>query len=50
MLPPTGGESVQNKQKTKAKKDEVISSDIQGSYTGRPADPYEEPVQDVDDL
>lgn len=25
-------------------------TDPQGSYTGTPADPYEVPVQDVDDL
>lgn len=25
-------------------------TDPQGSYTGRPLDPMEEPVQDVDDL
>lgn len=29
---------------------DLIQSDIQGSYTGRPEDPYETPVQDVDDL
>lgn len=28
----------------------AIVSDPQGSYTGRPWDPYEIPVQDVDDL
>lgn len=27
-----------------------IPSDPQGSYTGRPTDPYEKPVQDADDL
>lgn len=26
------------------------STDPMGSYTGRPADPYETPVQDADDL
>ena len=26
------------------------STDPQGSYTGTPADPYEVPVQDADDL
>lgn len=25
-------------------------TDPQGSYTGRPVEPYEKPVQDVDDL
>lgn len=25
-------------------------TDLLGSYTGRPEDPYEEPVQDADDL
>lgn len=29
---------------------ELIHSDIQGSYTGLPEDPYETPVQDADDL
>lgn len=28
----------------------MILTDPQGSYTGRPADPYETPVQDADDL
>ncbi len=28
----------------------AIKSDVQGSYTGIPDDPYERPVQDVDDL
>ena len=27
-----------------------IVTDPQGSYTGRPTDPYEKPVQDADDL
>lgn len=27
-----------------------IHTDVQGSYTGRPADVYETPVQDADDL
>ena len=27
-----------------------IKSDVQGSYTGVPENPYEEPVQDADDL
>ena len=28
----------------------TIKSDVQGSYTGVPADPYEKPIQDADDL
>lgn len=28
----------------------VIKSDVLGSYTGVPENPYEVPVQDVDDL
>lgn len=28
----------------------VIHSDITGSYTGIPLDPYDKPVQDADDL
>lgn len=31
------------------KKGKIIS-DPNGSYTGRPADPYEKPIQDADDL
>ena len=31
-------------------KEEKIFSDPFGSYTGRPADPKEKPVQDADDL
>ena len=27
-----------------------IKSDVQGSYTGVPDDPYERPIQDADDL
>ena len=27
-----------------------INTDPFGSYTGRPRDPYEKPVQDADDL
>ena len=30
--------------------DKNIKSDVQGSYTGVPADPYEKPIQDADDL
>ena len=29
---------------------EKIISDPNGSYTGRPADPCEKPIQDADDL
>ena len=32
------------------KKELPIPTDPNGSYTGRPADPYEKPVQDADDL
>ena len=28
----------------------VIKSDVQGSYTGVPHNPFERPVQDADDL
>lgn len=28
----------------------AAKSDPQGSWTGRPLDPYEKPVQDADDL
>lgn len=31
-------------------KKERIETDPNGSYTGRPKDPYEKPVQDADDL
>ena len=27
-----------------------IISDVSGSYSGRPVDPYETPLQDADDL
>ena len=36
--------------KKKVEKTELISTDPFGSYTGRPADPNERPVQDADDL
>ncbi len=37
--------------KEKARNQEpVIATDPNGSYTGRPADPTEKPVQDADDL
>lgn len=32
------------------KKEKKIVTDPQGSYTGRPEDPHEKPVQDADDL
>lgn len=28
----------------------AIKSDVQGSYTGTPDDPYDRPIQDADDL
>lgn len=28
----------------------AIKSDVQGSYTGIPDEPYERPIQDADDL
>ncbi len=31
-------------------KDKKIIVDPNGSYTGRPKDPYEKPIQDADDL
>ena len=31
-------------------KKEKIQTDPDGSYTGRPLDPYEKPIQDADDL
>ena len=30
--------------------EKTIKSDVQGSYTGIPDEPYERPVQDADDL
>lgn len=32
------------------KKKKPIETDPQGSWTGKPADPADEPVQDADDL
>ena len=32
------------------KKDKNIVTDPNGSYTGRPADPEDKPIQDADDL
>lgn len=32
------------------KEKEKIVTDPNGSYTGRPQNPYEKPVQDADDL
>ena len=43
----------QNKKKVKSvriTRDKNIKSDVQGSYTGVPDEPYERPVQDADDL
>ena len=34
----------------KDKKKEIIKTDPLGSYTGRPADKLDKPVQDADDL
>ena len=34
----------------KATGNKAIKSDVQGSYTGVPTDPYERPIQDADDL
>ncbi len=34
----------------KGKKTEKIINDPNGSYTGRPKDPEEKPIQDADDL
>lgn len=31
-------------------KKEKIISDPNGSYTGRPSDPHDKPIQDADDL
>ncbi len=31
-------------------KKEKIATDPNGSYTGRPADPKDKPIQDADDL
>ena len=36
--------------KQKDKKQEIICTDPNGSYTGRPQDPNERPIQDADDL
>ena len=36
--------------KQKDKKQDVIYTDPNGSYTGRPQDPIERPIQDADDL
>ena len=30
--------------------DPKIKSDVQGSYTGKPENPKEKPIQDADDL
>lgn len=36
--------------KYEKKNEEVITTDPFGSYTGRPKDPCETPIQDADDL
>ena len=36
--------------KQKSRKQERIMTDPNGSYTGRPQDPNERPIQDADDL
>ena len=44
---------MQKKQEEKDKKDmrtKPVITDPQGSYTGRPVERYETPVQDADDL
>lgn len=44
---------MKNKQEKKDKKDmrkKPVITDPQGSYTGRPVELYETPVQDADDL
>ena len=38
------------KQEIVLKKENRINTDPNGSWTGVPDDPYEKPVQDVDDL
>lgn len=40
----------ENKKENKMVKNLPISIDPMGSYTGRPVDPNEKPVQDADDL
>ena len=42
--------SVKKIRSVKITSKKTIKSDVQGSYTGVPADPYEKPVQDADDL
>ena len=39
-----------NEEDTMEKKEEKIVTDPNGSYTGRPRDPEEKPIQDADDL
>ena len=34
----------------KERKEQPIRTDPQGSYTGRPQDPDDKPIQDADDL
>ena len=42
--------SRKNPGKLKATGKKAIRSDVQGSYTGVPTQPFERPVQDADDL
>ena len=39
-----------NVKNIRATGEKAIKSDVQGSYTGVPDDPYERPIQDADDL
>lgn len=34
----------------KKKENKIVNTDPFGSYTGRPVDKYEKPIQDADDL
>ena len=44
-------QSIRRKVKNiRATGEKAIKSDVQGSYTGVPDEPYERPVQDADDL
>ena len=45
----TRGGDIMTKKK-KAEDREHISTDPFGSYTGKPVDPFERPIQDADDL
>ncbi len=50
MEPNKNQNSPENKLKKAAKSMRKAMTDPQGMYTGVPADPYEEPIQDADDL